>query len=295
MFPRQNSGVDAIDGFTKIEAIGQTNIAGKDVYVEYIRGETFTEPLGDWGYRFGASDSLPAGRVYRKWVAKIVIENVQYQLNFALPEDGAKYFAPWEINSFVTEFFDQPGFFQVYFWDLEIQKEGSLTWEPIKKWRMGYKSDSVENIGYGVKVSQYNNKSVIEISNDGTDTYLKLGGILELPPSQISQPICSSGGPIRACIDSISPNPAKVGEKVIFKGHGTSSDATKNITRYQWKLDSKKSPLIEANKRNFSTTTIPIGTHSVYFRVGTKKLPESKTEWSNWVSKDLIIEDSPVQ
>jgi hypothetical protein len=193
-FPRQNSGIDNISGLTKIETISQFDITGKNISIQYLRGETMTLDLNNWGSRFDQNNEintfncinkLPSGIVYRIWKINLQIENVPYNFEVVIPNDGGKYLAPYEIMSIVTEFFHQEGLFQGFFWDFEILKENSSKWEKIKKWKMFYKSDIGLNLTYGAKVSTYDNHNVLEISNDGTDTYFKLGDIFSiLPPEE---------------------------------------------------------------------------------------------------------------
>lgn len=189
MFPRQNSGIDNIPGLTKIETISQSNVTAKDITIEYLRGAAFTSPLDGWGSRYltdsqgqvSCSASLPSGVTYRTWQVTVTIDGAIYRWEFALPDDSARYLAPGEISSFGTEFFNHPGFFQVYIWEPEVMAEGG-SWQPVTRWKTGYCSDcsgSVINT-YGAKLSTYNGWNVIEISNDGTDTYYKTGDIFVL-------------------------------------------------------------------------------------------------------------------
>lgn len=226
MFPRQNSGVDNIGGLTKIETISQMNITGKDGFIEFTRGGTFTSPLSGWGYRFSkeknsATDTydciadLPAGVTYRTWNVHLDINGGTYRWEFAFPNSGAQYFSPTgDMNSIVTEFFDKPGFFQAYFWDFEVLRESSTTWEPLRKWKMTYRADPNENLTYGPKISIYNGIPVIEVSNDGTDTYFKLNDIFELlsvsppaPPPPAPSPIPPPPPPPPLAPSPIPPPP----------------------------------------------------------------------------------------
>lgn len=63
--------------------------------------------------------------------------------------------------------------------DLLLSKQQVFRKIPFQ-WKMHYKADPLENKTYGAKISTYKNKQVLEISNDGTDTYFKLGNIFGL-------------------------------------------------------------------------------------------------------------------
>jgi hypothetical protein len=201
MFPRQNSGIDNIPGLTKIETISQMDITGKDISIHYYRGNLLdpaTEGLSGWGYRFQrdpqnpntfiCDPNLPSGYTYRKWHAVAVIDGTTYQWDFAVPDDSAKYLSPTTFGtsdpmSIITEFLASPGFFQVYFWDFELQREGSSIWEPLNTWKVFYRADPTPNVGWGAKIGTYNNRPVLEISNDGTDTYYQLNDVFQIPSS----------------------------------------------------------------------------------------------------------------
>ena len=215
MFPRQNSGIDAISGLTKIETISQENITGKDIYVEYTRGGTFTTPLSGWGYRFTpdpvnpgsfiCDPNLPAA-TYQIWIARATFDATTYQWEFALPASSSKYFAPWEIVTFACEFFNEPGLFQTYFWDLEVERESTSAWQPLLSWRVSYLTEP-NNDGWGPKLGTYNGQTVIEISNDGTNTYYPLNAVFNLPeppPEPDAGADAASGGSAGAGGGSVS-------------------------------------------------------------------------------------------
>ena len=85
-----------------------------------------------------------------------------------------------------------------------------------------------------------------------------------------------------AYIDSISPNPATEGQTVSFVGHGTDTDGI--ITTYNWRssIDGYLS-----NQASFSTSTLSVGTHTIYFKV-----QDNNGSWSNEVSESLTINPS---
>jgi parallel beta-helix repeat protein len=83
-----------------------------------------------------------------------------------------------------------------------------------------------------------------------------------------------------AYIDEISPNPAKQGEAVVFKGHGSDQDGT--IIGYKW-LSSKDG--IISTAPSFSKNNLSLGNHIIYFQV-----KDNANDMSPSVSLSLIIE-----
>lgn len=208
MFPRVMTGIDNIPGLTKIETISQRDILGQDVSIEYSRGGTFRKPLSGWGVRFDPSvkfkDSdrnkpqpetvpdLPSNTEYRIWTATVSVANKQFGYEFAVPDKFGTHFAPYEIFSIVTEFLDKnpaevtagKGDFQAFFWDFKLMREHRSKWLPIRKLKCFYRADPKPNIGWGAKIGEYQKTPVLEISNDGTDTYYKLNQVFEIPEEQ---------------------------------------------------------------------------------------------------------------
>jgi PKD repeat protein len=85
-----------------------------------------------------------------------------------------------------------------------------------------------------------------------------------------------------ATIDSISPNPANVGETVHFVGHGTDIDGT--IIAYHWDSD------IDAtlsNNNSFSTSGLSPGSHVITFIV---RDDANNNEWSDPAQQVLVIQ-----
>ena len=66
----------------------------------------------------------------------------------------------------------------------------------------------------------------------------------------------------KAYIDSITPNPATRGETIIFEGHGSDSDGS--VKAYKWRSSIDGTIGTAAT---FNTSTLTIGTHTVYFSV----------------------------
>ena len=95
------------------------------------------------------------------------------------------------------------------------------------------------------------------------------GGAVNIPPT--------------AYIDSISPNPATEGQTVSFVGHGADTDGT--IVAYNWRssIDGQLS-----TSASFTTSTLSVGTHTVYFKV-----QDNNGTWSSEVSETLVINPQP--
>lgn len=82
-----------------------------------------------------------------------------------------------------------------------------------------------------------------------------------------------------AVIDSIVPNPATHGEEVIFTGYGVDRDGS--IIAYKWRshIDNYLS-----TSSSFSTNTLSVGNHSIYFMV-----QDDDGAWSNEISRVLTV------
>ncbi|MEN6384979.1 MAG: PKD domain-containing protein [Phycisphaerales bacterium] len=85
--------------------------------------------------------------------------------------------------------------------------------------------------------------------------------------------------PPTATINSITPNPAIIGQNVTFAGSGTDSDGT--VTAYSWTSS------IEGNISNsntFSTSALSAGTHTIIFEV-----QDDDGAWSTEVLQTLTV------
>jgi hypothetical protein len=91
------------------------------------------------------------------------------------------------------------------------------------------------------------------------------------PPPANMQPV--------AFIEGIVPPTASDGEPVTFNGRGTDSDGT--IIGYEWRssLDGMLSTV-----RSFTTSSLSIGIHTIYFRV-----LDNRNLWSPDVSSSIVI------
>lgn len=82
-----------------------------------------------------------------------------------------------------------------------------------------------------------------------------------------------------ASIDEITPNPAKYGQAVLFRGHGSCDNGT--ISAYQW-LSGKDGVI--GREASFIITNLTFGTHIIYFKV-----KDDKNEWSPPATVTLVI------
>lgn len=83
-----------------------------------------------------------------------------------------------------------------------------------------------------------------------------------------------------AYIDEITPNPAKQGETVVFKGHGSDQDGT--IIGYKWV--SSKDGIISTSS-SFNKNDLSLGNHIIYFQV-----KDNSNDMSPSVALSLVIE-----
>jgi hypothetical protein len=92
------------------------------------------------------------------------------------------------------------------------------------------------------------------------------------------------GGSLAAMIDSVSPNPAVVGQKITFSGHGIITNGI--ITNYQWtsNLDG-----ILSSAASFSTSTLSPGTHLISFMV-----QNATQNWSPPATVTLSVTSSDI-
>jgi hypothetical protein len=171
MFPRQTYEIDGIAGLWKTDMISQMNINGLDGAVAITRGQIVTDKTG-WKCTGTLDDST-----YREWDALVTIDQTSFGMKFALPDNEARYFFPWEIFSLGTEFFKDSGAIKVYLWDFEIQKENQTYWRPLTRWQVVRQDDPI-NVD-GVRLATYNGKTAIEFSNEGPGPFFENGTVFE--------------------------------------------------------------------------------------------------------------------
>jgi len=164
--PTSSWEVDYIRGLWQKGADPSRNVNGMEVLVEVIRGEPTTDVDG-WGC---PQWTIPPGD-YRIWNVTFTIDGEVFHTAALLPESRAKYLGPLNPLAFATENFSlAPGGFRAFFWDMAVQPEGGA-WEPLNTWTMGPDDHAEEFFGYGFKLGTYDGQQVIEVSQDGTNTY----------------------------------------------------------------------------------------------------------------------------
>ncbi|HBG28290.1 MAG: hypothetical protein A2Y10_03400 [Planctomycetes bacterium GWF2_41_51] len=119
-----------------------------------------------------------------------------------------------------------------------------------------------------VRITAANGSSV---STCADAVWFKLIGSINVPPT--------------ATIDSITPNPADLGQMVQFTGHGTDSDGI--IAAYNWESNIDGA-LSDAN--SFSTAVLSAGVHIISFEV-----QDNNGAWSDPVTQNLTIGETPTE
>jgi hypothetical protein len=104
-----------------------------------------------------------------------------YAVDVVLPDSGARYYRPGNPLRISTEaFYVHPGLLRAFYWDLKIQREHSSTWQSLRQWKLIATDAQPDGNTWGMKRATFQGRPAIEVSNDGTCTYLKKGEILEL-------------------------------------------------------------------------------------------------------------------
>lgn len=140
-----------------------------------------------------------------------------------------------------------------------------------------YKNDFSDNIGdnaYDTGSNSWNYNSQGNYWDDYTGKDEDNNGIGDTPydipggSNQDLYPLVNQK-PV-ATIDSVTPNPATEGQTVSFSGHGEDYDG--DITGYNWRstMDGQLS-----TQASFSTSSLSVGTHTIYFKV-----KDDDNEWS---------------
>ncbi|MEI7815135.1 MAG: IPT/TIG domain-containing protein [Coriobacteriia bacterium] len=91
-----------------------------------------------------------------------------------------------------------------------------------------------------------------------------------------------SVGTVTAAIDSVLPNPVTFGSSVTFVGHGGDSLGHTPFS-YEWRRDAPSGTLLSTSS-SFSSSSLPVGTYSIYFKVRCANGTDSA-----WVSSPLTI------
>jgi hypothetical protein len=175
MFPTLDQEIDGFKDLWKREQVAQANLTGKFLSIEIARQETATDPRA-----WSVHPELPGGK-YRVWTITAAWDGNSSTVEFAMPDESARYFVPSRMAQIATEAFAiHPGFFKAVFWDLEIQREHQSSWEPIPKWKLVESDAATDGNTWGMKRSKFRDRPAIEVSNDGTRTYATKGAIIEL-------------------------------------------------------------------------------------------------------------------
>ena len=194
----------------QVAARSQVDISGKDLTMDFVKGGTFTQPLSGWdactttactqscgscAFTCTADHDLPAG-TYQIWNGSMSFDGVAYPVSYALPGGSpvdprlwGVYVDPSRLFNFRTEFFESGTFVQFLIWDMQVQTEGSSTWVPVTQFQQGEPSGSTYSSA-GARINVYENRPVLEISNDGSNTYHNLNDVFSIPAdvSQVPSP-----------------------------------------------------------------------------------------------------------
>jgi|GEM_PF-3912895 len=175
MFPTLDQEIDGLRGLWKREQVSQANVTGETIALEIARGEMVTDFAG-WSIH----GELPAGK-YRRWTTTVCWAGATYQVDFVLPEDGARYLVPSRLMQIATEAFHiHPGRFTAYFWGFEVQRETETEWHPISKWKLTESDAKAGENTWGMKRTIFEGHAGIEVSSDGTATYALKGDFIDL-------------------------------------------------------------------------------------------------------------------
>jgi hypothetical protein len=171
VFPRQSYLIDGLPA-PKTDAISQMSFNQTTTEVMFTRGGLVSDKTG-W-----KCDGPLDADTYRQWDASATAGDMTYNVAFALPDGNARYITPNELAGFRTEFFLFPGLFKVYLWDFEIMRESTGDWEPLTQWIVTDQCGDAS--AYGVRLANFEGRTVMEISNDGPGNFLAAGTIFDL-------------------------------------------------------------------------------------------------------------------
>jgi cysteine-rich repeat protein len=231
IFPRFSSGTDGNHTLSILHARSQLNLTDAEIALQFDRGtpRTYTTPQTGWGSHwtveqqgFGCDNTLPAG-TYRSWIGTATITTAsgtqvytnEYLMDMAtsqesnfieLSSDGQ---GNNTILGFVTEFVHCLGFFQEFVYDVEFKRDGSQVWEPVSTFSIAGPDPAVNgyNGWFGIRMAEWQGKSVLEISNDGTNSYFLYGDppfTLPANPANIPAAMgCTTNPSSRFCIPAL--------------------------------------------------------------------------------------------
>ena len=157
-------------------------------------------------------------------------------------------------------------------------------------WFYGSSHDDVNLVEYqwrtaGLGILSTNESFSTNMLPNGTHTvYFKARDDQGLWSDEASDTVTINGIPI-ANIISITPDPVNKGEVVTFSGNGTDHEGP--IKDYSWRSDLV--PGILSTTMTFQLSTLPNGTHMIYFKVR-----DQNNVWSKEVSLSLRVNGIPV-
>ncbi|OHB53896.1 MAG: hypothetical protein A2Y10_14890 [Planctomycetes bacterium GWF2_41_51] len=232
--------------------VEQTLTVGQPpVEVIIDNGDVGTTSTGTWAVS-GASGAYGTNSIYAQTL------NATYTWRFTPATTGAYKLAMWwtALSSRNTSV------------PVSIQHSGGTASATLNQ---------TQNGGQWNEIGQYT-------FNAGTAYNITIRATTETPPSTCADAVkftlMGSGNvPPIAVIDSITPNPANVGQTIQFSGHGTDSDGT--IAAYNWESNIDGA-LSSAN--SFSTSALSQGVHTIIFEV-----QDDDGEWSSPVQQTLTV------
>lgn len=205
VFPRVTTSTDLNYNVSILHAFSQIDLNGMDLEFT-VKKESkfeFESTQSDWGYRWRRKDndhicdaSLPAGK-YQSWTAYIKAadasgQSTTYAVDYLMDDATAEFIDVrnrGHIMPIVSEFLHHLGFFQVYMWDFQFKRENATQWEDINQFEVTGPLETISNYHgwFGMRLAKYDGKTVLEISNDGTDSYFRSGdGIVTLPDTPLA-------------------------------------------------------------------------------------------------------------
>jgi len=181
-FPLQSYLIDNLP-IPKTDAISQLNLNQATTEVVITRRPDLVSDNTGWrrlvsdntGWK--CVDSLDDD-TYRQWDASATVGATTYNVAFALPDSNASFISPGAPIIFRTEFFLFSGIFKVYLWDFEFIRESTGFWEPLTQWIVD--DQCGDDSAYGVRLASFKGRTVMEISNDETVSFLPVGTIFDL-------------------------------------------------------------------------------------------------------------------
>ncbi|UCE73795.1 MAG: S8 family serine peptidase, partial [Methanomassiliicoccales archaeon] len=152
----------------------------------------------------------------------------------------------------------------------------------------GHGEDIGQIIGYNWRsedtfLSNLASFSTPDLSPDTYTIYFMVQNDKGVWSEEVFEVLRINGGPI-ATIDTITPNPALLGEEVVFEGHG---DDDIDIINYSWRSNLENDILSYSS--SFPTNLLSPGDHIIFFKV-----QDTDYVWSQEITQDLRIHERPV-